>query len=195
MNTKMAIAKIYGGIPLAPRLKAILFCFLALGLALWIVQPIKNHTWNTIKNRGNDALAKRDYTTARLEYTKLRLISPKSAEPKALIDIVMSAENDILSLRPFYERRGDTAMLAKIDLATGNYETAEEAVTTCQSLIKDKELDLASVCINRATEKWPLYLNGWLTKRAIALIKNDAGAVKEAEERARQIDPNLKLAE
>ncbi len=193
MNIKMAIAEIYGGIPLAPRVKAVLTLVLILVLALWIVQPIKRHTWNTIKNRGDNALARRDYATARLEYTKLRLISPRSPEPKILIDRVVTAGNDLLSLRTFYEGRGDVKILDMINSATRDYTSAEEAVVACQTLLKDREIDLAKLCIDRAGAKWPLYKEGWLTARAIAKITEDEEAVKNAETRLRQIDPNIIL--
>ena len=93
------------------------------------------------------------------------------------------------------ENRGDTAMIEKFDLATYDYETPEKATQMCQNLIKDHEIDLASICINKTTAKWSLYKESWLTARAIAKIKNDNDAVKNTEVRIRQIDPNLKIGE
>lgn len=184
------IGKLYGGIPLRPRLKFVVVLVCAAILLMMVVQPLKNHTWNAIVTRGDTALALRHYAEARVEYTKLRLIRPRSTEPARLIDRVNKAEDDVLTLRPFYEARGDTRMLETLDQVTRAYDTPAQATQACQELFKTLELDLATVCITKTTTTWPMFKDAWLTARVIAKASGNSELEQRSAAKIIELDPS-----
>ncbi len=159
-------------------------------ILLVLIQPIKNHAWNTILVLGDQALAERHFDQARLEYRKLRLIRWRSSKPQQLIDRANQAEHDITTLRPFYGDRGDNEMLQKLDQATKDYSAPEAATVQCQTLANEHEFDLALLCIQKTTATWPNYRDGWLTEQVIAQKLGKTGVADTAHQKALKLDPN-----
>ncbi len=174
------------------RLAKIMRYWLVIVLFLIAVQPLKYFAWNHILVMADNSLAARNYAEARLEYRELHLVNFYSPLPKQRQTLVDQAEKDVLLLRPFYESRHDAKMLATLDQATADYATPEQATNVCQALLKSNEVQLALLCIQRTTAKWPTYRDGWITEAAIAQAANMTELESEAKKHAILLDPSVK---
>lgn len=167
----------------------VIFYALLITILLLIVQPIKNRTWNNVLRLGDDALANRQFSDAKLQYTKLRLIHPTSPIPGQLIDRANKAEKNILILRDFYASRNDQKMVSLIDMATADYSTPEVATATCQELLKQNEPQLALVCTKKTTSRWPRYRDGWLTQVSVSRAVGDNALAESSLQQVIALDP------
>ncbi len=189
----LRVIKMIGAITLRSRRQfAVAFLLVLIG-ALALAQPIKNHAWNVIQQAGDNALAARQFDTARLEYLKLRLIRPHDPQLATLNDRLAQAESNILTLRQFYLDRGETVIVAQMDQATATYPDPQAATTACQGLFKDNAADLALICIQNTTKTWPIYRDGWITQALVAKSLNNTDLYTSSRQHALELDPTINL--
>lgn len=158
-------------------------------MLILLLQPIKAHAWDNIRALGDNALSQRQFSQARLEYQKLRLLNFRSQEPFALYHRLNLAEKDLMTLKSFYQERNEIKQLNLLNQASADYSSPEEALTNCQQLDQTGDKELTIYCIAKTNTTWPTYRDGWLTTIIFAQKYGDAELAKTATEHALELDP------
>lgn len=158
-------------------------------LLLLLLQPLKSHTWIEIRTLGDNALSQRQFSQAKLEYQKLRLLNFNNKEPYQLYDRVYQAQNNILTLKDFYQSRNELSQLTLLNQASADYPDPVIALSNCLELNVQNEGELTIYCLNKTNDIWPNYRDGWLATESLGQKYNQPTIASNAKQKALELDP------
>ena len=137
--------------------------WLIVAFILLIAEGISYYAWVKVKAEGDNDLKQRQYSLAILEYDQLKLINPFSKDPNKYIAIAKNGEKDVLTLKSFYQQIGDSKTVKLMNMAVATYPNPQSATLACQTILKNNDPQLAEICIQRTVQKWPKYLDAWIS--------------------------------
>jgi len=159
------------------------FALLILVLSQLLI-PVRHWAGQRFLARGDTLLAAQKFDEAQEEYKRAWHTDGNNSEARGREVLAREALTDIAQARDFFQQRGDTVMVAKIDQATEPYATPKEALSVGVQFMEKGEYSLARYPLQLATELDPEYPEAWhylgLTYEKLALL--DANYRVKAQE-------------
>ena len=94
-----------------------------------------------------------------------------------------------MTLKSFYQDRGETTQLNLFNQASADYSSPEEALANCQRLDQTNDAELTIYCINKTNATWSTYRDGWISTSIFAKKYGNVELAKTATDQALELDP------